>query len=140
MGVCYSFEGKAGELKNLRQESLDKVIERRKQWLSLSSSSYTAFTEVAKESFDFIDNSEDLNLNDISQTCAYHPACYRNFTDITKIDRATKASQKRQADQSTEEAETSSPKPEKMPRITRQSFEKLTGYPSLSSDILPQIF
>ena len=140
--VCViHFEGKAGELKNLTQERLAKIIERRKQWLSLPySESYTTFTEVAKKSFDYIDESEYLDPTDISPTCAYHPACYRNFTDLTKIERATKAGQKRLADKSIEEDDTRSPKREKVSRSTRQSFNELVaGRPSRSSDILPQI-
>jgi hypothetical protein len=40
--VCIiHFEGKEEELTKLAQGSLSKIIERRKQWLNLSSSSYT---------------------------------------------------------------------------------------------------
>ena len=145
--VCIiHFEGKEGVLMKLAQGSLSKIIERRKQWLNLSSSSYTAFTEVAKKSFEYISDSENLNINDIAQICSYHPACYRNFTDITKIERATKtltknASKKRSAESSTETDETKSdnPKPKKVPRNTRQSFEKLSGQLSRSPYVLPEI-
>ena len=90
--VCIiHFEGKEGALTKLTQGSLTKIIERRKQWLNLQSPTYAVFTEVAKKSFEFISNSENLDMNDIAQICSYHPACYRNFTDITKIYRATKA-------------------------------------------------
>ena len=37
-----------------------------------------------------ISATENLNINDIAQICSYHPACYRNFTGITKVERATK--------------------------------------------------
>lgn len=90
------FEGKEGNLTKLAKGSLTKIIERRKQWLNLHSSTYATFTEVAKKSFEFISNSENLDINDVAQTCSYHPACYRSFTDITKIDRATKSLTKMQ--------------------------------------------
>ena len=65
--VCIiHFEGKEGKLTKLAQGSLTKIIERRKQWLNLYSSTYAAFTEVAKKSFEFISNSENLDINDIA--------------------------------------------------------------------------
>ena len=143
--VCIiHFEGKEGELTKLGQGSLTKIIERRKQWLSLDlqSSTYAAFTEVAKKSFEFISSSENLDINDVAQTCSYHPACYRSFTDITKIDRAAKAltknaSKKRLAESNeTEESESNNPKPQKVPRNTRRSFEK---HVSRSPYVLPEI-
>ena len=51
--VCIiHFEGKEGDLTKLGQGSLTQIIERRKQWLNLDlqSSTYAAFTEVAKKS------------------------------------------------------------------------------------------
>ena len=66
--VCIiHFEGKEGVLTKLAQGSLTKIIERKKQWLNLYSSSYTAFTAVAKKSFEYISDSENLNINDIAQ-------------------------------------------------------------------------
>ena len=119
-----------GKLTKLAQGSLTKIIERRKQRLNLHSSTYAAFTEVAKKSFEFISNSENLDINDIAQNCSYHPACCRSFTDNTKIHRATKAltkngSKKRLAESSeNDENEPDNPKPQKFPRNTRRSFEK----------------
>ena len=68
--VCIiHFEGKEGELTKLGQGLLTKIIERRK-WLNLDlqSSTYAAFTEVAKKSFEFISSSENLDINDVAQT------------------------------------------------------------------------
>ena len=46
--VCViHFEGKDGELRELTSETVNRILERRKEWLSLPSS-YKAFTEVAK--------------------------------------------------------------------------------------------
>ena len=145
--VCIiHFNDKDGELTKLGQGSLNKIIERRKQWLNLSSPSYTVFTEVAKKSFEYISDSENLDINDIARTCCYHPACYRNFTDITKIERAAKAltktaSQKRSAESITtpDETESNKPTPKKVPRNTRQSFEKLSGHFSRSPNVLPKV-
>ncbi len=141
------FEGKSGELLKLTQASLDKIVERREQWLNLSSSSYTAFIEVAEKSFEFISDSENLNIDNVAQVCSYHRACYRNFTDITKIERARKvltinAGQKRSADSfsvTTDNTDTDNPKPKKVHRTTRQSFQKVTGNFSRSPHVLPQI-
>jgi hypothetical protein len=141
--VCViHFEGKSGELLKLTQASLDKIVERREQWLNLSSSSYTAFIEVAEKSFEFISDSENLNIDNVAQVCSYHRACYRNFT---KIERARKvltinAGQKRSAFSVTaDNTGTDYPKPKKVPRTTRQSFEKVTGHFSRSPHVLPQI-
>ena len=59
-----------------------------------------------------------------------HDLTILQFTDITKIDRATKAlaknaSKKRLAESNEpEESESNNPKPQKVPRNTRRSFEK----------------
>ena len=64
-GVCViHFEGKDGELRELTTETLNRILERRKEWLSLPSS-YKAFTEVAKKSFEFIHETDDLNPENI---------------------------------------------------------------------------
>ena len=110
--------------------------------VNLQSPTYTVFTEVAKKSFEFISNSENLDINDIAQICSYHPACYRNFTDITKINRATKAltknvSKRRLAEcYESDETESANPKPPKIPRNTRRSFEKNVSH---SPHVLPEI-
>ena len=57
--VCIiHFDNKDGELTKLGQGSWNEIIETRKQWLNLSSPSYTVFTEVAKKSSEYISDSE----------------------------------------------------------------------------------
>ena len=133
--VCViHFEGKDGELRELTSETVNRILERRKEWLSLPSS-YKAFTEVAKKSFEFIHETDDLNPENIAKTYCFHPACYRSFTDKSKLDRAkttltNAADRKRVADDNTQ---TICPRPEKVTRTTRQSF------PARSSNVLPDI-
>ena len=140
-GICViHFEGKEGQIKYLTQETLDKIVERREQWLCLSSE-YKDFTKVAKKSFEFIP--ESLNVNDIAKNYFYHSACYRNFTDISKFERAKKtlsnAGRKCQGDSPSEEEEEVKPTPEKVPRTTRQSFATARATSaSGSSSVLPK--
>ena len=79
--VCVvHFDGKDGEIKKLTETTFAKIIDMRKQWLNLSSS-YREFTEVAKKSFKFIDDSDELTEL-VEETCGYHIDCYRTFTNI----------------------------------------------------------
>ncbi|CAB4040715.1 Hypothetical predicted protein, partial [Paramuricea clavata] len=113
--VCViHFEGKDGELRALTSETVNRILERRKEWLSLPSS-YKAFTEVAKKSFEFIHETDNLNPKNIAKTYCFHPACYRSFTDKSKLDRAkttltNAADRKRVADDNTQ---TNCSRPEK---------------------------
>ena len=136
------FEGKGGELKKIAKGSLEKILERRKQWLNFSSASYKEFAEVAKRSFEFIADSENVDVEDVSPRCYYHPACYRYFTDITKLDRskkslATTVGQKRSADHNTASASESAPK--RVSRTRGQSLGEFSSFPSRSPHILPQV-
>ena len=139
-GICViHFEGKEGQIKYLTQQTLEKIVERREQWLCLSSE-YKDFTKVAKRSFEFIP--ESLNVNDIAKNYFYHSACYRNFTDISKLERAKRtlsnAGTKRQGDSPSEEEEVK-PTPEKVSRTTRKSFATARATSaSGSSSILPK--
>ncbi len=64
-------------------------MERREEWLHLPDS-YKEFTEVARKSFEFLnDQVEDIEQL-LARKYSYHIACYRNFTDICKIKRAAK--------------------------------------------------
>jgi hypothetical protein len=96
---------------------------------------YKAFTEVAKKLFEFIHETDDLNPENIAKTYCFHPACYRSFTDKSKLDRAkttltNAADRKRVADDNNQ---TNCPRPEKVTRTTRQSFS------ARSSNVLPEI-
>ncbi len=61
------FEGKEGQIKKLTQDTLEKIIERRKQWLGLTSP-YKNFTEVAKTSLEYIpEQPQSFDVNDIAE-------------------------------------------------------------------------
>ena len=136
------FDGKGGEIKKITKETLAKITDIRKQWLSLSSS-YKSFSEVAKKSYEFFADSDDLGS--IGGSCGYHLACYRSFTDINKIERAkvtlANAGRKRLADKTIEDVESNpKPKSQKVERSTRQSDKKGIVHPcSRSSNVLPKI-
>ena len=84
------FDGKEGELKTLTNETLLKIIERRKRWLQLPAK-YKEFTEVAKKSFEFLsDQVVDTEQLLAARKHSYHIKFYRNFTDTSKIERAAK--------------------------------------------------
>ena len=142
--VCVvHFDGKYGEIKKLTEGTFAKIIDMRKQWLNLSSS-YREFTEVAKKSFKFIDDSDELTEL-VEETCGYHLDCYRTFTNISKLERAkttlANAGRKRVSEQSIEQPEIN-PNAGKFARTTRHSvstLEKVKDCPSKSSNVLPEI-
>ena len=77
------FNGKEdGELKKFTEGTLAKVRDVRSQWLSLPGP-YKNFTKVLKDSFKTIGDNIDLE----KVACGYHLQCYRNFTDISKLER-----------------------------------------------------
>ena len=97
MAVCLiHYQGLSGKLVNFSRISFSKVIETRSRWILLDGPS----NEVAKESYNFVDDakaSEFLQAvadGDTDNACfenfKYHRACYSRFTDITKIARAEK--------------------------------------------------
>ena len=134
------FDSKDGEIKKLTEGTLAKIIDMRKQWLSLSSS-YREFTEVAKRSFKFIDDSDELNITSVEETCGYHPDCYQTFTNISKLDRAkttiANAGRKRLFEESIEQTDVN-PKSGKVARTTRHSISSF-HHPCQSSNVLPEI-
>jgi hypothetical protein len=76
--------------KQLSNETLKTTINRRKAWLDLPEhEKYSACRTVAEKSFEYLPDGVE-NVEDLSGTMSYHLACYRNFTDITKIERAKK--------------------------------------------------
>jgi hypothetical protein len=81
------FEGE-GDMKALSDVTLKTIIERRKQWLELPGK-YNKFSCVAEKSFEFIPAVVDT-IDQLPRKCFYHIQCYRNFTDISKIERAKK--------------------------------------------------
>ena len=143
--VCIiHFDGKGGEIKKLTEGTLSKIIDMRKQWLSFSSS-YRKFTEVAKKSFQFIDNSDELNVTMVEGTCGYHMDCYRTVTNISKLNRAintvANAGRKRSSEESIEQTEVNL-NLGKVARTTRHSIcslEKVTSRSHRSSNFLPEV-
>ena len=142
--VCVvHFDGKDGEIKKLTEGTFAKIIDMRKQWLNLSSS-YREFTEVAKKSFKFIEDSDELTEL-VEETCGYHLDCYQTFTNISKLERAkttlANAGRKRVSEQSIGQPEIN-PNAGKVARTTRHSvstLEKVKDCPSRSSNVLPEI-
>ncbi len=138
------FEGKEGQIKKLTQDTLEKIIERRKQWLGLTSP-YKNFTEVAKTSLEYIpEQPESLDVNDIAENFCYHTACYRNFTDISKFESAKNtlknADRKRSGDSCSEKDGEFGARPNKVTRNTRQSFGiTCAASSSGSSNVLSQV-
>ena len=139
------FDGKNGEIKKLTEGTFAKIIDMRKRWLNLSSS-YKEFTEVAKKSFEFIDESDELTEL-VHETCGYHLDCYRTFTNISKLERANttlaNAGRKRVSEQSIGQPEINS-NARKVARTTRHSLstlKKVKDCPSTcrSSNVLPEI-
>ena len=99
------FDGKEhGELKKITEGTLAKVRDVRPQWLSLPGP-YKNFTKVAKESFKI--TNDNLELEKVNEACDYHLQCYRNFTDISTLERAkttvANSSIKRPAEDNSEE-------------------------------------
>ena len=137
------FDGKGGEIKSFTEETLSKMLDVRRHWLSLSAP-YKNFTDVAKKSLKLIDDSSNFSLERINEAYGYHLSCYRYFTDISKLQRAKTAlgnsSIKRTAQESIDETDSEDPDPAtKVARTTRRSLEKETSGPRRSSNILPEI-
>ena len=140
------FEGKTGEIKKFTESTLAKILSTREQWLSLPSC-YKSFTDVAKKPLEFIliDGISDSSI--LENTCGYNLACYRTFTDISKLERAKTTlanSGKKRVAEGDSDVEGSMPSatPAKVTRTTtRLSIGSLTTQPSSSksSNVLPEI-
>ena len=89
--VCIiHFQGKHGPLKQLSNETLKTTINRRKAWLDLPEhEKYNACRTVAEKSFEYLPDGVE-NVEELPGSMLYHLTCYRNFTDIAKIERAKK--------------------------------------------------
>ena len=149
MEVCQNrscaihFDGKGGEIKRFRDETLTKMLDVRGQWLCLSAP-YKNFTDVAKKSLKLIENSSNFDLGKINEVCGYHLSCYRYFTDISKLRRAkntlANSSIKRTAQERTDETDSEDPDPAtKVTRTTCRSLGKATSCARRSSNVLPEI-
>ena len=139
------FEGKDGPQKQLSNETLRTFIQRRKEWLQLPDNceleKYHQSRDIAKRSYDYL--AYDIeNVEELPEAVSYHLSCYRNFTDITKIQRAQKiAADVNSRKTKSVECESNAEGPqEKIKRTTRQSFGPAcqNGTTSKSSNILPE--
>ena len=84
---CIShFIGKAGQLRFLTNETFEKIIERREQWLNLPDK-YGEFTNVAAKTYSYIPANKD-EVCEHDEKLAYHVSCYQSFTNKTKLERA----------------------------------------------------
>lgn len=142
LSVCaIHFEGEDNkDIRVVTDITLKRIIERRKQWLDLSGS-YNNFSSVAVNSFEFIP-ADVHNVDQLPRKCFYHIKCYRNFTDITKIERANKTlanvTKKRNGSEDIDAVVEDAP-PEKIVRTTRQSLiANDKEHERSSSNILPK--
>ena len=136
------FDGKEnGELKEFTEGTLAKVRDVRSQWLSLPGP-YKNFTKVAKESFKTI--GDNIDLEKVNEACDYHLQCYRNFTDISKLERAkttiANSSIERPAEDNSQEIdEASHQRQAKVSRPKRHLLKEGTTPGETSSNILPRV-
>ena len=84
------FEGKLGPEKQLTNETLKTIVNRRREWLELPEhEKYNIPRNIAEKSFEYISDGIE-NVQELHGDMSYHPTCYRSFTDITKLERARK--------------------------------------------------
>ena len=131
------FEGKEGEIKNLTQDTLNKIIQRREQWLLHRSPKSLLSIFTRKQS-----QEEPIKVNDVAEHYCYHSTCYRNFTDTSKLERAKntlKNAERERSGVTCRDEHQEKQTPAKLPRSTRQSFghERVTSS-FRSSNVLPE--
>lgn len=90
-GCVVHFEGKKGEMKQLSNETLKTLVQRRREWLSLE---YKDFSNVARNSFDLLPAGV-TDIEELPGKVNYHYSCYRAFTDLSKLERAKKSCARR---------------------------------------------
>jgi hypothetical protein len=133
------FDGKEGEIKQLTTTSIAKIVDLRNGWIEVSTNN-SSFSEVAHKSFEYIDSSGEINHPHKIEFCGFHLACYRKFTDITKLEKArnalANASRKRPAEIETNESEGQS-RPKRSAR--QQSLGEKTSQSSRSKHVLPEV-
>ena len=141
------FEGKTSPLKTLTNPTLAKITQRRREWLDLpeSDTPYKQFKSVAEASFTSVPDGT-TQIEDLPQLLCYHTACYRTFTDITKIERARKREVNSSdcgnsySGNSNDDAHDGEVPPNKVQRTTRQSFgANRSARGRESSNILPEL-
>ena len=71
-------------------DTLKTALNRRKEWLDLPKhEKFNTCRIVAKKSFDYLPDGVE-NVEELPGCKSYHLSCYRNFTDVTIIERARK--------------------------------------------------
>ena len=74
------FEGRSGPQKQVSNETLKTIVNRRREWLELSShAKYNTCRNIAEKSFEYIADGIE-NVHELYHEMSYHPACYRSFT------------------------------------------------------------
>jgi hypothetical protein len=85
------FEGKLGPEKQLTNETLETIVNRRREWLELPEhEKYNTSRNIAEKSFEYISDGIENIQEPHGGVMSYHLTCYRSFTDITKLERALK--------------------------------------------------
>ena len=79
-------EGKGGVQKILTNETLKTILQRRGEWLELPDDCNTTRT-IAATSLKFLSDNIQ-SVEELPEDIFYHASCRRNFTDITKLQRA----------------------------------------------------
>ena len=78
------FEGKLGPQKQLSNETLKTIVNRRREWLELPEhEKYNIWRNIAEKSFAYISDCIK-NVHELPGVMSYHLTCYRSFTDITR--------------------------------------------------------
>lgn len=125
------FEGKVGRQRQLSDETLRTLTQKRREWLELPKhEKYNLCRDIAEKSFDFLPDGIK-KVHELPESYSYHLTCYRSFTDITKLERAQKIAASISSAHSNSGAtstcdEYDGPK-EKLKRTTRQSFDLRRG-------------
>ena len=79
-----------GPEKQLTNETLETIVNRRREWLELPEhEKYNTSRNIAEKSFEYISDGIE-NIQELHGVMSYHLTCYRSFTDITKLERARK--------------------------------------------------
>lgn len=131
-------EGKGGVQKILTNETLKTILQRRGEWLELPEDCNTR--TIAATSLKFLSDNV-RSVEELPETLLYyHASCYRNFTDITKLQRAkdnAKTKRKESLDQAvrTDEERVSNEHDGPQAKLQRRSRRMLGS--GESSNVLP---
>ena len=134
------FEGKLGPEKQLTNETLQTIVNRRREWLELPEhEKYNTSRNIAEKSFEYISDGIE-NIQELHGVMSYHLTCYRSFTDITKLERARKIAASEPPKRCSTSTDERCDPAEKVQRTTRHSFGLNYGNEATprSSNVLPK--